>query len=382
MSETAPFWAIASLVSGSVAPEDFQVSLEDIVSYTGRLVEGELASYSAKGTPFQEGDVLFGKLRPYLAKYWLADRKGTAGGDIHVYRPASNTDSRYLSFLVGTEEFIGFADASSKGTKMPRVEWPSIRQFQAPRFDLKTQQRIADYLDRETGRIDAMIGKLDRLAETLAERRNDAVATALASDSEVSIGLLADVKLGKMLQSSQKSPTDQKKPYLRAAHVQPGGQLDFSVTRQEMWFSANEAQELDLRSGDAVVVEGGAGFGRSAYLDQDLPGWGFQNSIIRLRSNPDDGRYITYALSAALHSGAVAVACNSTTFAHFTAEKVEAFRIPFHSKDERRRIADYLDETTAKIDAMLDKVAQLKDLLTERRAALITAVVTGRKDIA
>lgn len=50
--------------------------------------------------------------------------------------------------------------------------------------------------------------------------------------------------------------------------------------------------------------------------------------------------------------------------------------------DEQKSIADHLDEVTGKIDAMLAKVAELKSLLTERRAALITDVVTGRKEVA
>ena len=57
--------------------------------------------------------------------------------------------------------------------------------------------------------------------------------------------------------------------------------------------------------------------------------------------------------------------------------------VAYHpSLDEQRRIADHLDEVTGKIDAMLAKVAELKSLLIERRAALITDVVTGRKKVA
>ena len=57
-------------------------------------------------------------------------------------------------------------------------------------------------------------------------------------------------------------------------------------------------------------------------------------------------------------------------------------RVPVPPREEQRRIADHLDEVTGKIDAMLAKVAELKSLLIERRAALITDVVTGRKAVA
>ena len=58
------------------------------------------------------------------------------------------------------------------------------------------------------------------------------------------------------------------------------------------------------------------------------------------------------------------------------------WRVPNPPIDEQRRIADHLDEVTGKIDAMLAKVAELKSLLIERRAALIADVVTGRKKVA
>src|SRR5699024_3840263 len=65
-----------------------------------------------------------------------------------------------------------------------------------------------------------------------------------------------------------------------------------------------------------------------------------------------------------------------------TKTSLDLMPIPVPPLEEQRRIADHLDVVTSKIDAMLAKVAQLKDLLTERRAALITEVVTGRKDVA
>ncbi|MBM7331664.1 hypothetical protein JS562_53750, partial [Agrobacterium sp. S2] len=198
---------------------------------------------------------------------------------------------------------------STNFTRMSRIRIP------IPPRD--TQRTIADYLDRETGEIDAMIAKMDELAETLEMRRIQEITTTISSSQRMSIGTIVNVTLGKMLQTSPKSPTDHLKPYLRAAHVQPGGVLDFDVPYKEMWFSAKDSQTLDLRTGDAVIVEGGAGFGRAAFLDSDLAGWGFQNSIVRLRGSSSDTRYLVHALQAALEAGEIAIACNAATFAHF-----------------------------------------------------------------
>lgn len=202
----------------------------------------------------------------------------------------------------------------------------------------------------------------------------------MSKPSLTAIGLLADVTLGKMLQTAPKSDDDTLRPYLRAAHVQPDGVLDLSVEPHEMWFSAAEVEQLDLRAGDVVVVEGGVGgYGRAAYIPRDLPRMGFQNSIIRLRANtPADGRYLTHALVSARNNRQIEMACLNAAMPHFPAEKVARFRVPFHEPDDRRRIADYLDRETSEIDAMLDRMDELVASLRERKADVIQRATINR----
>ena len=150
-----------------------------------------------------------------------------------------------------------------------------------------------------------------------------------------------------------------------------------------MYFSPAELDRLDLQKDDVVIVEGGAGYGRSAYLDDDLDGWGFQNSIVRVRPYPDVsvGRYVYYALQHAQADRQIELEVSTATLPHFTAEKVGRFRLPLPPLETQRAIADYLDRETAEIDSMLEDITKLRDLLAERRAAVISAAVTGQIDI-
>lgn len=179
---------------------------------------------------------------------------------------------------------------------------------------------------------------------------------------------LAHITLGKMVQPHAKSEADVAAPYLRAAHVQPHGKI-IDLPEQPMWFSKTELRSLSLRRGDVVIVEGGAGFGRSAVISDDLPGWGFQNSIIRLRpiTGRADGRYLDYALQDALTDGRIDLVTSTATLPHFTADKVSKFNIPSRRLDEQRAIADYLDQETAQIDALVAKQEEFIGLLRERR---------------
>lgn len=306
------FWTVADLVTQTAAPSGFKVSLEDIVPGVGTLVSGPLSQYSADGTPFERGYVLFGKLRPYLAKYWLADREGVAGGDIHVYRPQEGVDPRYLAYIVGSRDFVRYAVAASKGVKMPRVEWMSLRQYAVNMYDKRTQGAIADYLDRETGEIDAMLAKLEVLNEALNIRRASVIEreTIARSGRLTRLKFCANLSLGKTLQGARKSDRETLVNYVRAASIQPHG---LELDDQRMWMTQEELQKYDLRLGDILIVEGGAA-GRSVYLEKDIPGWGFQNHVIRVR--PDerhDGRFLNYCIKGHYAGGLIDILADGAT---------------------------------------------------------------------
>lgn len=193
----------------------------------------------------------------------------------------------------------------------------------------------------------------------------------------VPIAVVADVTLGKMLQPVRKADDERTQPYLRAAHVQPHGRLDLTVEADEMWFSDQERAALDLRAGDVVVVEGGA-VGRSAYLAEAMPGWGFQNALLRLRARGGaDGRFIDYCLQSAVYGGEIESICTAVSIAHFTAEKVGRFRIPDHDGPAQHAIANYLDGETQEIDATIGKLEELSETFRYRFNEMTTRLVFG-----
>jgi type I restriction enzyme S subunit len=183
----------------------------------------------------------------------------------------------------------------------------------------------------------------------------------------------ATVTLGKMLQSKD-SGSDVRAPYMRAANVQPNGVLALD-DMNEMWFGDAELKQLSIRAGDVVVVEGGqGGFGRAAYVHKDLAGWGFQNSINRLRPIGDfDGRFIAFYLIALRASGFIRAYSNVVSMPHLTAEKLASIPIPLPPAKTQRAIADYLDRERARIDTLIEEQQRL---IRERRAAVIDAALT------
>lgn len=123
-----------------------RVEYEDIASGEGRLNKDVLQTSSTKkGILFKKGDVLFGKLRPYLKNLWLAEFPGVAVGDFWVLKPV-DCDPAFLYCLIQTADFMRVANQSA-GSKMPRSDWKlvSSSRFKIPDCVLE-QRKIGDYL--------------------------------------------------------------------------------------------------------------------------------------------------------------------------------------------------------------------------------------------
>ena len=122
-----------------------RVEYEDIVSGTGRLNKDIYAKQSSKsGIAFHQGDVLYGKLRPYLQNWLLPTFDGLAVGDFWVLQP-QNADSGFLYRLIQSRQFDEVANQST-GTKMPRADWKLVSKtvFSIP-SNISEQAAIGTY---------------------------------------------------------------------------------------------------------------------------------------------------------------------------------------------------------------------------------------------
>ena len=180
-AQSVRFGAYVSLISEK-SEHDNAVFLDQIESWTGRrtLVEVELDNTEASsiGMKFRPGDVLFGKLRPYLAKVWLADSEGVAFGDIYVLRSKVLT-SEYVKYLLLSERVIGLIDSTSYGTKMPRANWDAIKTIRIPLPDENKQREIVTKLDAQSVWTSQAIEKLHSLNRDLVERRQSLISAAV-----------------------------------------------------------------------------------------------------------------------------------------------------------------------------------------------------------
>ena len=161
------FSEIASLNKGKYSPKQDEVlpciELEHLEQQTGQIIDyANSNEQNSVKSVFHKGDVLFGKLRPYLRKFALPEYDGVCSSEIWVFHPEHDINSTFLFYLIQSESFIAAANISS-GTKMPLAEWSKVsnESFFIP--ELSEQKRIADLF----GSIDKRIVNASRSANEM-----------------------------------------------------------------------------------------------------------------------------------------------------------------------------------------------------------------------
>lgn len=154
------------------------------LSLTKPLKEVRSSSYSY----FADGDVLLAKVTPCFenGKKALAARLcngiGFATSEVHVLRPdPKKIDPRFLLYLLSSEDFRADGMRSMTGAGgLRRVSESALLDYRPSIADLLTQRRIADFLDRETARIDQLISKKEQLGQIIDQRRSGMITEAVA----------------------------------------------------------------------------------------------------------------------------------------------------------------------------------------------------------
>ena len=173
-----------NLVSEKSLDGSFYVGMENIASKTGCYIETEIVTPEGLSNVFKEGDVLFGKLRPYLAKSWLASFSGICSSELLVLR-SKKISPRFLQYFTLTDEFINQVDSSTYGSKMPRASWDFIGLLQIPDCAYELSKEIAYFLDMQTEKIDRLITKVESAIQLMQERRTALISAAVTGKIDV-----------------------------------------------------------------------------------------------------------------------------------------------------------------------------------------------------
>jgi len=151
--------------------------MENIESWTGHFIETE-SEVEGLANKFNENDILFGKLRPYLAKVALTESEGICSTEFLVYRTKKHS-ANFFKYLLISTDFINLIDASTYGSKMPRANSDFIGMQRLSIPTAPEQTAIAAFLDRRTAQIDQAVAIKEKQIALLKERKQILIQNAV-----------------------------------------------------------------------------------------------------------------------------------------------------------------------------------------------------------
>lgn len=362
----------------------------------------------------EDGDLLFARSGATSGKTFLYQRSwGICAYAGYLIRARMNRQRAVPSFVKYFTTSTSYWEWLSSIFIQSTIQNVSAEKYSDLELSLPPiieQRSIAEFLDRETGRIDRLVAKKRELIERLKEKRTALISRTVtrglppAAAKAVGIGphpklkssgvewlgevpehwdlpplyCRYTVELGKML-NEDRITGDCLVPYLRNIDVQ-WDRIN-TIDLPEMDIAPSEYARYTVSYNDLLVCEGGES-GRAAIWQEKDGVWGFQKAIHRLRPRHDESpRFLFYVLFHCANLGVFVSEGNPNTIPHLTGEKLRRYRFPKPRLAEQTAIAGYLDCETGKIDQMVGKVETAIERLQEYRTALITAAVTGKIDV-
>ncbi len=160
------------------------IALENIESWSGKHIKTN-SIFDGDGYSFSKNDILFNKLRPYLAKVFLCKTNGIAIGDLLVFEPHKNLNSKFAFYLMISPDFIKEVDSSTYGSKMPRASVDFIKEMPFLLPPAQEQIDIATFIERVTDKFNQLEIKAKNAIELMQERRTALISAAVTGKIDV-----------------------------------------------------------------------------------------------------------------------------------------------------------------------------------------------------
>ena len=411
------------------------VGMDDVPSNSLRIeTKGSFKDMKSAGNKFYLGDVLYGRLRPYLNKVVAADFEGVASGEFIVMRPNDGVVAHYLQLWMHSRRFVNDATRDTSGDR-PRIDFEKIADLELPLPPTAEQQRIVarinelftEIADGETALIHvrddldtwrrallkaAVTGELTRecraahssnesgadvLARVAAAKaafksskrsarrfvRDEAFDDALPQLPESwtwsQLGEIGEVVGGVTVDKKRKPVDPVTVPYLRVTNVQRG-YLDLSEIKS-ITVERRVAQALTLKQGDMLLNEGGDRdkIGRGWIWEGQIEGCIHQNHVFRVRLyDPSLSPYfLSHYANEMGRRFFVEKGKQTTNLASISMSKISQLPIPLVPAVELQELMHLLGNSLA---LTLDVEAQFQAAPTAQtiRQSILKAAFEGR----
>lgn len=388
--------------SGEKSVDIPYIPLEFIESRSGRLLEvGNTAKVESIVNLFETNDVLFNKLRPYLAKVVLAPFNGSCSSELLVLRPNDKLVPKFSFYYLISDPVIKVVDSFTYGAKMPRANSTQIADLPLVIPPIEEQRAIVAFLDGQTAVLDSLIAEKQALIRLLQEKRAAVIGTAVTQgldptvpmkDSGVEwIGRIPahwEIKSFKRVTSrvvvgiaeaATHAYADNGVPIIRSTNVRLNRLLTDDIFHIDQSF-ADKNRSKYIFAGDIVTVRTG-----NAGVSAVIPDWLDQSQCFTLLiSTPlskQNAKYYCYLLNSDVGQVPFKLEGWGTAQVNISVPILQNVPVIEPSIDEQNKIVNHIEEETAQLDELITETEASIATLQEYRAALIASAVTGQIDV-
>jgi type I restriction enzyme S subunit len=167
--------------------DEIYIGLENVASWSGRIINVSIEGvFDSQAKKFNENNILFGKLRPYLAKVTMPCQSGVCSGEFLVLEKLNdNVLDKYVEHFLRSKRVIDLISRSTHGAKMPRAEWKFIGNIKMGFPPLREQQKITAYINRKIHAIDKTIERINTEIDLITEYRTSLISNVVTGKVDV-----------------------------------------------------------------------------------------------------------------------------------------------------------------------------------------------------
>lgn len=303
------------------------------------------------------------------------------GYHLAVYRARDPRYARFLKWFFEATDTKAELAKRTPGVTRVGLGQNTLQYLRLRRPEPELAQSIASFLDHETGEIDAFIADQEQLIALLSERREAVVEGLLrqhAGSHPTAIKHVAKLLPGYAFRSEDFVPPPEGRRLLRGVNVGVG-RLDWA--EPVGWSGSDDVERYRVRRGDVVlgmdrpIISGGI---RVAEVQPEDEGALLVQRVLRIRGRQLPSRYLAYALATRAFRAHIEPNFTGVSVPHLSEGQVGDFRVGVPAHEDAMRCVVTLDDRTSEIDAAIAEAREAIALSRERRAALITAAVTGQ----
>jgi type I restriction enzyme S subunit len=371
------------------------IGLENIVSWNGMFTPTDSVYDKEQSLICEPNDILFGKLRPYLAKVYISTERQCCSGEFSVIR-INEQNTNFFWFQLISHGFIFMVDRSTYGTKMPRANSEFIKNMFVVVPPIAEQEEISAFLNEKIIAIDAVLEKTRASIEEYKKLKQSVITQTVTKgvqgdrpmkDSGIEwIGEIPaewDVRRIKTLFDLR-----DEKNYLPLEEVNlislytDLGVVQHSDLEKTTGNKASNADGYKNVYEDDIVVNiilcwMGA-IGRSAYQGVTSPAYDIYIPKANVESRFYHHYFRTSGFSGDCYKrGKGIMAMRWRTYS----DQFRDIKVVYPPIEEQREILEYLDERCSAMDTLISKKQQFLDELENYKKSLIYEYVTGKKEI-